>query len=629
MDPCVESVSLGLEEEERVFVKRKIKMITKIRIENVKGYDVPGREIHLQLDPNRVNLCVAPNGFGKSSLAAAFESLNRNRLDVPEDKKHKDHRQDDSSLVVTIDGNDYEANGNKNEIHSQLSAYVIHNRTQVDYVKRHFRRAIAVSAFMEISQIEVCPVVKEAKTDFYSINSIKSTFGTNRKVLSSIESYLTDVHFCFLLYKIYPVLTKFEAKTRKSLISGVLGKINSISGNEKQVRAAISDGVFSSLEAEPEYVEYLRIYKDILAGKSKFEAFNIFFQLCYLWEHNRADLRKLNERATYEASRRRIDMNLQMLDSTGRNIRTQEKDSYLVVEFPHADEISNGQRDVLTFATELILFKSMVRPDKKYILVIDEVFDYLDDANTMAAQYYLSNIVGRNSGNIYIMLLTHLNPFTFRNYVFNPKMINEQYLEDVVPVANEDMMRFIAFREWLDPKRNPAKQGIYDNLSCDIFHYNPNAVDRSAEIAAYNRPGVKSTWGNPEVFRQVIVDELNKYLSGANNYDPYAVSIALRLRVEKFVYETLQTEELRQSFVDTHTTRKKLKFCEEHNIAVPDAFFIVNSIHNEADHLKQNPLTGKFEERAMVYKLQNGVIRSFVSKLFCYVGVAVARDAIS
>jgi hypothetical protein len=40
------------------------------------------------------------------------------------------------------------------------------------------------------------------------------------------------------------------------------------------------------------------------------------------------------------------------------------------------------------------------RPDKKYILIIDEVFDYLDDANTMAAQYYLSQIVKKNQGNI-------------------------------------------------------------------------------------------------------------------------------------------------------------------------------------------------------------------------------------
>lgn len=50
-------------------------MINKIRIENVKGYDVQGKDLNVNLDPTKINLCVAPNGFGKSSLATAFESL--------------------------------------------------------------------------------------------------------------------------------------------------------------------------------------------------------------------------------------------------------------------------------------------------------------------------------------------------------------------------------------------------------------------------------------------------------------------------------------------------------------------------------------------------------------------------
>lgn len=75
-----------------------------------------------------------------------------------------------------------------------------------------------------------------------------------------------------------------------------------------------------------------------------------------------------------------------------RNFFKREKDA-LVVEFPHADEISNGQRDVLTFIIQLLKFQSTLRNGKKYLLIIDEVFDYLDDANIIAAQYYLSNLL--------------------------------------------------------------------------------------------------------------------------------------------------------------------------------------------------------------------------------------------
>ena len=74
---------------------------------------------------------------------------------------------------------------------------------------------------------------------------------------------------------------------------------------------------------------------------------------------------------------------------------------------------------------------------------------------------------------------------------------------------------------------------------------------------------------------------------------------------------------------------EKLEFCERHNIVVPDTFFIVNSIHNEADHLKQNPLTGRFEEKAMVYKLQNGVVHHIVAQLFQYKGEALDASVVS
>lgn len=604
-------------------------MITKIFIENVKGYSIPGKELHLNLDSTKVNLCVAPNGFGKSSMATAFESLNRNRLDVSEDHKNRNHRNEDSNLVVAVDGNDYRANGGQNDISKILKTFVIHNRTQVDYTRQKFRNIVNVNAFMEIAPVIVGPIVKPVSTAFYSISKIKDKFGKNKKIVHSIDGLLDDSRFCLRLNLISDALDKFSAQKRLTLINGVVDAINALKGNEQQVLASIGDKMFADLEANKEYCQFLKVYKEYFAASSKFEQFNVFFQLLYLWSHHRPDLNKLHDRAAYEMFRSRIDSNLSLLDSTGRNICTEEKDGTLMVVFPHADEISNGQRDVLTFVTELMVFKAQIHPGKKYLLIIDEVFDYLDDANTMAAQYYLSKILSEYSGNIYIMLLTHLNPFTFRNYIFGPKVINEIYLEETMPVATEDMMRFISFRQWLNPQKKPENKPTYDNLSCDIFHYNPNASDRSAEIEAYHQNGVKTTWGNPLVFRQVVMDELNKYLSGQAMYDPYAVALALRYRVEKVMYDSLPSQKLKDEFVDTHKTNKKLEFCEENNIQVQEVYYMVNAIHNDSDHLRQNELTGKFEEKAMVYKLQNKVIRNVIERLFGFDGNPLSVDVIS
>lgn len=358
----------------------------------------------------------------------------------------------------------------------------------------------------------------------------------------------------------------------------------------------IEDSWLSDLELEEFYSRFLKTFSKYLMYKPKIHAFIIFYQLLYLWEHERDNLMSLVTRAEYDIYKGRIDANLHLLNTTGQMIQTTEKNGELILEFPKAETISNGQKDVLTFAAELMIFKASINKDKKYLLIIDKVFDYLDDANTLAAQYYLSKIVNSNKGNIYIMLLTHLNPFSFRNYVFNPRMINEVYLSESVPLATNDMKTFIAFREWLEPRKHPERQGLYDDISKDILHYNPNAVDHSNDIASYHKPGVKSTWGNPDTFKEMLISELNKYLTFNPTYDPYAVAVALRLKVEKTMYLSLSNQNLKDAFIGTHKTNDKLEFCENNGIMVPDAYFIVNSIHNSTDHLKQNPLTGAFEE---------------------------------
>ena len=58
-------------------------------------------------------------------------------------------------------------------------------------------------------------------------------------------------------------------------------------------------------------------------------------------------------------------------------------------------------------------------------------------------------------------------------------------------------------------------------------------------------------------------------------------------------------------------------------------YFIVNAIHNSSDHLRENPITGKFEEKSMVYKLQNGVIKNVLKKLFNYQGQTLDVSTIS
>ena len=54
--------------------------IKSVEIINVKG--LGHSKFNLDLIPNKPNLLVAPNGFGKSSFGIAFNSLKKNKIEL-------------------------------------------------------------------------------------------------------------------------------------------------------------------------------------------------------------------------------------------------------------------------------------------------------------------------------------------------------------------------------------------------------------------------------------------------------------------------------------------------------------------------------------------------------------------
>lgn len=225
-------------------------------------------------------------------------------------------------------------------------------------------------------------------------------------------------------------------------------------------------------------------------------------------------------------------------------------------------------------------------------------------------------------------MFTHLNPFSFRNYIFSDKKVNYVYLRTTEPIATNAMKAFIAFREGLD-KNDAGQADLYNKLSHDLFHYNPITVDYSNQIATYKEnANLKQSWGKTSILHNMLIGEVNKYLAGNNNYDPYAVAMALRLRVEKMVYDKLETQEQKDAFVNEKMTKNKFKFAEENAVVVPDTLNMINAIHNEADHLKYDAENHRYLEKAMVYKLQNNVIRSIIIQIFGWTGVALTTDTI-
>ena len=601
-------------------------VITNISVENIKGYGSPTVTLPVELKTNRINLIFAPNGTGKSSMAAAFLSLEGRTLKVEkENKYHKDEALQ-SSLSLQMDGATFIADANQNTITPNLSCHVINCATTVHTTQRNMGRFTSVSGYIDIQDIVIEPVIPPSTTG-YSITQIRSEFGTNGKILENLQHDFEDSNFLLKTKTVWPKLDFFgRAKSRTSLIDDILAEIHVLRGTAEQVFGNINQDWLTNIEANDTYTEITTVLDDIYQGETRIQRFLRFFQLYTHWNKNKPAIKAATTRVEYETRKSRYDENIALLDNTWRNIHTEEVGGNLIVRFPQADEISNGQRDLLTFIVSILKFKIQLRQGRKYLLLIDEVFDYLDDANLIAAQYYLSTFLDISRDNLFLCLLSHLNPYTFRSYVFSDKKLNIQYLRETVPVATLPMLDFISFRERMSVEGKAgdvAKADLYHRLSHDLFHYNPVVVDYSTDLAANKKAEehhLNEQWGKTNVLHQVLIDEVNRYLSGQPEYDPYAVALALRLRVEKLMFEHLPAP-LKQGFVDTPMTKKKFDYCIQNGIDVPDVFYIVSAIHNEADHLKFDAITNRYIEKPMVYKLQNNAVTCIMKKIFGWQGV--------
>lgn len=594
-------------------------MITNITIKNIKGFGDSNGNLNIELRPNKINLLIAPNGFGKSSIAAAFSGLQPRKLNINETDKYELNPTLNAKLSITIGGNTYTADKGKNEISKQIFPFVIKSKLKTNTIAYTFSGHTTTKSFFDIEKIKVSDVFPNSKIK-YSIRSMRKSVGTNGKILSDISEQFNNYHFTEKVVSCFDYFEKFHAKSRAKLIEDTLSKINTLRGTEREiVDKILADGtIFETIESESNYQNAIAIL-DTENKLNSLERFMLFFQLLFLHKSDHANLTNVNKRRAYEIVKKNVIDSLALLNNTWKDVNVNETNKELIVSYPHADEISNGQRDILTFVVQLIAFRSVIPQNKPSILIIDEIFDYLDDANLIAAQYYLSDLIKKSKQDLYIVVLTHVDPNSFRSYVTN-KILNVQTLSKSQPVGSAAMKTFIAFRENLN-KEDPNEKDLYNKLSHYFFHYDPNTIDVSAQIPT--RQNLRPSWGQGLTLHNYVIEECNKYFSVQQKYDPYAICVGIRLRLEKIVYDSLDDEEKKQGFIDTNETNKKMDYAQNQGVTIPDAYYYLSSIHNEADHLKDPN-----KDKACVFKLQHPVIKNIIIELFAYDGQDISIDAI-
>jgi len=576
-----------------------LKRIDEIEVENARGIE-KAKYDSLDILPNIPCLVVAPNGFGKSSLATAFASMNKNRLELHKDHYHRGDENRKPKLRISYTLTDSantsesrEANAETNAISSVFDVFVINSQLVSRARQLKFSGKTVVTSDIEVSAFTLIPSVPEKATIAYSYTAAKQKFGKNGKVLPNVSSLLNNHSFIQDLYRDVD-LSKHTQVGVQTAISALIATLNEGAGNSSSILSAVPPEALDSVKA----IKHLESITKMMQGVNvsfgtETENYLAAIEIADACRDDKVRFRKAALFYEYEDEKAAYVQLFSSMRDTWKNILPQEdKKQGLVLRLPKANQISNGERDIICFVAMLKQAELKLKK-QSCILIVDEVFDYLDDANLVACQFYLTRFVAafkEKGRQLFPIILTHLSPGLFKNYYF--KNLKVRYLDQATNTGKID--KIILQR---------SDGGLKDSLSKFFLHFQPGSIDLTAEFATHGWPAELADSAN---FAAHVKNELNRYLTG-KNYDPLSVCCGLRLEVERKIFEKLAPSD-QPGFLDIFKTVDKLKYAEEKGVAVPEIFFLLAVIYNQAMHS-----TEKQDVFSPLHsKLQNLTIKSMI-----------------
>lgn len=586
-------------------------VINSIIVKNVKGID--SREIKGPIYPNVPTFIVATNGTGKTSFATAFNSLKSNKIEL----NKKDYREEDKnnrpSISIFKDFVEFVADDTKNELSNTFDIYVINNMVKSKVINHNINGQHISSSIMSIDPIVFYEKIPEKASLLYSFKEQKNENGENvSKIITNLTSEINKSYFIDSLLSNKIRLEKLCGKRNKIKLSEFIKNINEIKSTKSEILNNCSlymKNLDINLKNEINDL-YSSFFKNSTLENSEIVKFVDVIQVSSVYCKNKANLTKIGKYNEYLQDYKSIKEITNCFNSTWRNIAPVVEKNKLVISFPETKMISNGERDILCFVSELLLARKKLQKEN-CILIIDEIFDYLDDANLIAAQYFLSSLMQefKKNKNLFILLMTHINPEYFSSYCF--KTSNIVYMNEVHYSEDKYGLNLL-LKDRDDCKKNSKE--IYRDISSNYLHYS-NKENGSKDYL--DRMKVRKEIQSSEDFFRISIEELRKYAKNENynNYYPSMVCCGLRLLIERIFYEKIANIELRKEFISIDNgTKERLNFCQSNGVNVPEIMFLLSIIYNDAMHLDSS-------EKKLIpisNKLNNKVIHNMIDKAYDY-----------
>ena len=566
--------------------------ITKISIANIKGKDKWYHDFN-DFCSNKINIFVAPNGFGKSTLTTAFKAATQGKMKLNKNECFEENPANEPSLeLVYKDKNTIKtirSDYTKGEISNHFVIHCINNPVYAKSTGRNIGNGVHTkSAELLIEDIKICKVPEKLSIS-YSIRDIKNKLHSRAPNINNFFSSIKGLQF------IIENVNELTRWTKDKKFNELLNVINSS----------------NCLSVLPPEFEILR-EKLVENIDDNIDAKEALIQIIFILKNNSlSHIKKCLKSLIYSQRKRDIEYRIEEFNTTGQPIKATEHKGYLTLNLGGANRMSNGERDILYFVSSLIKFESLVET-KPALLVIDEIFDYLDGTNLLAAQYYLSKMVSRFNNEkkiVFPIVMTHLDPAVFVNYCM--KGMKVHYLTNkstINDLSSDRIVQLLILRSVL---KQSEKKELAANVEKHLLHYYPENWTVSDEIKGV----IPCFWEDSYKFRGYLSEEVNNYLNDLE-YNALAVVIAIRIKVEEKTVELLPGDK-RYEYYEKHGADKKLSYAEENNAQLPEEFYLLCPLYNDTAHLRNKAdIENRNKIESAYLKISTKAIKQIIKNLF-------------
>lgn len=568
--------------------------ISKIRIQNVKGKENWSHTFD-GLCSGRVNLFVAPNGYGKSTIATAFRAAAHGRMNLEKgDLYHGDEANVPSlEMTYTEDGvtRTVVSDNVRGEISKCFTVFTISSPLYAKPTGRSMRGFATHSAELHVRDVKVCDVSEKAVVA-YSIAKNRKRFG---KDAPNIGQFLISEEGLRFVVDNKAALKKCADEKR---IQRLLDKVPS---RETDAVALRNQGTVCQL------MDSLSAQFDLADEVSAWYLVQI---VAAIKEQGVEAFKKALSWVTFTKRKSLVNERLTEFDTAGLGLHAEQHKGKLVIAFGRAGRMSNGERDVLTFVASLIAFEARL-VNKPGILVIDEVFDYLDGANLLAVQYYLSRMmreVKASERTVIPIIMTHLDPAVFVNYSL--KGMSVHYLTGRSGIdLNDNIAKMLLLRSEL------KGQGESNDYEKYLLHYHPDNWTVPEDIVKRLPDGF---FPNSKSLRDWLYKEVEEEYLVGSSYNALAVILALRMKVEEKTVQLLP-EDKKAGYYEQHGSNKKLGYAEDCGTDLPELFWLLQPLYNDPAHLRMGRSSDR-ENRNKIesayLKVSSSTVRMMIEEVF-------------